>query len=193
MKKAIIDSRNSFRSIFIWLIRKKCQLIFVLFLTSCSVHNQVNKDDYITVSKDFSGSFYDKLDTLSAQYDGRMFTRSLMKGFTEVENIDYSKPIQITINRRELFLNFEDLNQKQYVLKFYGKLHKKRFVFYTTYKTVSFPILFISKEIEKFEINFPNENEIVFENISESQGMFLIFGGGGASQLNYKFKLIRNE
>ena len=193
MKTVTNDFSNSFRSIFIWLIRKSCPFIFVLFFSSCSVHNQINKDDYISISKDFSGSFYDKLDTLSAQYDGKIFTRSFMKEFTAVENIDYSKAIQIRINKTELFLSFEDINKKQYVLKFYGKLHKKRFVFYTYYKTVSFPILFISKEIEKFEINFPNENEIVFENKSENQGMFLIFGGGGASQLDFKFKLIKNE
>ena len=193
MKKEINDFSNSTWSIIDWLIRKRWQFIFLLLLTSCSVHNQINKDDYISISKDFSGSFYDKLDTLNAEYDGRIFTRSLMKEFTAVENIDYSKPIQISINKTELFLSFEDINQKQYVLKFYGKRHKKRFVFYTYYKTVSFPILFISKEIEKFEINFPSENEIVFENKSENQGMFLFFGAGGFSKLDYKFKLITNE
>ena len=193
MKKAINDFSNSLRSIFNWLIRKKWQFVFVLSFTSCSVDNQINKDDYLAVSKGFSGSFYDKLDTLSAQYDGSIYTRSLMKGFTEVDNINYAKPIQISINKTELYLSFEDINKKQYVLKFYGKRRKKRFVFYTNYKTVSFPILFISKEVEKFEINFPNENEIVFENKSESQGMFLIFGAGISSKSDYKFKLIRNE
>ena len=193
MKTVNNDFSNSFRSIFHWLVRKRWPFIFLVFLTSCSVHNKINKDDYVPILKTFSGSFYDKLDTISAQYDGRMFTRSLLKEFTAVENIDYSKPIQISMNKTELFLSFKDINQKQYVLKFYGKLHEKRFIFYTNYKTVSFPILFISKEIEKFEINFPNEHEIVFENKSESQGMFLIFGAGGSSQLDYKFKLIRNE
>lgn len=193
MKKVRNDFLECFKERFSWLLNKKWQFLLVFILTSCSVQNKVNKDDYLPISRGFSGIFYDRLDTISSNYDARINTRSLMKDLTNIEDIDYLKPIHIDLNQKEMYLSFETIHMKKYVVKFYGKRHKNRFVFYTNYKTISFPILFISKEVEKFEINFPTENEIVFESKSVNEGMFLLFGAGNSSKSDYKFKLIRNE
>ncbi len=193
MENAINYFNSYFRRFFNLLIGIKWQCVLLLFLTSCGIHNQVNKDDNIKFPKDLSASFYDKLDTVSTDFNGTLYSRSLIKDLTNIDNIDYSKPIRIDLNRNELYINCETTNRKKYVFKYYGRRHNKRFVFYTNYKTISFPILIITKDVEKYEINFPNENEIVFENKSESQGMLLLIGAGRSSKSNYKFKLIRNE
>ena len=193
MKKVRNDFLECFNAKFTRLLNKKWPFLFLFFLTSCSVQNKINKDNYLPIPKDFSASFYDKLDTISSNYDDRIYTRSLMKDLTNVESIDYLKAIKIELNQTEIYFRFETMDNKKYVVKYYGKLHRKRFVFYTNYKTVSFPILFITKEVEKFEINFPTENEIVFENKSVNEGMLMLLGAGHSSKSDYKFKLISNE
>ena len=187
MKKMISKNGKPFRFF-------KSAWLLVLFATaSCSVQNQISKDDFETIPKNFSGSFYDKLDTLQYGYDHKIYTKSLVKDFAQMNNINYSKPVQVKINDKELFLNFEDVNKKQHVLKFYGKRHQKKFVFYTNYETVSFPILFIKKEMTKFSVYLPNNGEILFENHQVNEGMVLLFGAGNDSKSIYKFKLLNNE
>lgn len=193
MKKIISENFQSVREIVFRFFKTKWQIVFVLGLASCSVQNQIDKDDFYKIPKIFSGSFYDKLDTLPNQYDNRIFTRSLIKDFANIENVNYSKPVQFTINKNEFFLNFEDTNEKQHVLKFYGKRYKKRFVFYTNYETVSFPILFISKDVTKYTIYLPDDKAIIFSNYNVNEGMFLFLGGGHSSKIDYKFKLQNNE
>ncbi len=193
MKKMISENFQSFRHIVFRFFKTKWQIVFVFAMASCSVQNQINKDDFDKIPKSFSVSFYDKPDTIAYQYDNRIYTRSLVKDFAKVDNIDYSKPIQLTLNEKELFLKFEDTNKKQHVLKFYGKRHNKRFVFYTNYETVSFPILFIKKEMSKYSIYLPNDNEVIFENHHVNEGMFLLFGAGHSSKSDYKFKLLKDE
>lgn len=168
-------------------------LVFVFSVASCSIQNQISKDDFATIPKSLSASFYDKPDTLQYGCDLKIYTKSLVKDFAKMDNINYSKPVRITIKDKELFLNFEDANKKQHVLKFYGKRHQKKFVFYTNYETVSFPIIFIKKEMTKFSVYLPNDNEMLFENHHVNEGMFLFFGAGNDTKSNYKFKLLNNE
>lgn len=168
-------------------------LVFVFSVFSCSIQNQISKDDFKVIPKGFSASFYDKLDTLQYGYDNKVFTTSLVKDFSKMQNINYSKPIGITITDKELFLNFEDVHKKQHVLKFYGRRHHKKFVFYTNYQTVSFPIIFVKKVMTKYSVYLPNDKEILFEHHHVSEGMSLFFGAGSDSKSNYKFKLLNNE
>jgi len=165
----------------------------VLLCIACSVQNQVNRDDYKVIPKNFSGSFFDRLDTLQVQYSDKIFTTSFMKQISNIDNIQYSKPIQIHIKDTELFLSYEDIHAKHYVLKFYGKRYKNKFVFYTNYQTVSFPIIFITKEMTRYSIYLPNEKEIVFEEHNVNEGMLLIFGAGNSHKSDNKFKLLPNE
>ena len=173
--------------------RKKWGYICVLLITSCSVQDQISRDDNKCIPENFSAAFNDKLDTIRSQYNNQIFTRSLMKDFANVDTIDYSIPIQIRIINDKLYLKFVDTNKKEVVLKYYGKLHKKRFVFYTNYKTISFPIVLITKEMEKYSIYLSNKNEIIFDNYNVNEGMFLIIGAGNSSGFNYKFKILENE
>jgi hypothetical protein len=174
-------------------LKEKWSYFFIVLLTSCSVQNEINKDDFNTIPKHFSASFYDKLDTINNQYDNQIFTRSLMKDFTNVTTIDYSKPIQLEIRNKELFLKFNDIYKKQIVLKFYGKNKRKKFVFYTNYETVSFPVLFMRKQMTEYSIYSTNNNELIFAKYNVSEGMFLMFGAGTSSKSDYKFKIIKNE
>lgn len=171
----------------------KWAFLFSILLTSCSVQNQINKDDFNTIPKNFTAAFYDQPDTIVNQYDSSIRVRSLVKDFAAVNTINYSKPIQIALKKNVLYLKFEDNNQKQYVLQFSGEKRKKKFVFYTNYETVSFPVLFISKEMTKYTIYLSKNDELIFENHSVSEGMLLFFGGYNSSAFDYKFKLLRNE
>lgn len=201
MRKIIKEHLTSFREedlkkyskIVNLYFRRKRIYISVLFITSCGVQNEINRDDNKPISKGFSANFYDKSDTIRNQYDNRIFTRSLIKDFSNVDNIDYSKPIQLRIVNDNLYLKFVDTNKKEFVLKYYGKLQKRRFVFYTNYKTISFPIVLITKEMTKYSIYLSSENEIIFDNHNINEGMFLMFGAGNSSKYDYKFKIIKNE
>jgi hypothetical protein len=165
----------------------------VLCFASCTVHNYISRENFKRISSNFSGKFYDHLDTIVAQYDNRIYTKSFMKQLTNVENINYLKPIQIDIKDKELFLSFEDIHKNQYVLKFYGKRSKSKFVFYTNYETISFPIVFITKNVTKYSVFMPTEKEIMFEDSHTNEGMFLLFGAENSSKSDYKFKLLKNE
>ncbi|NHN26506.1 hypothetical protein FIA58_012540 [Flavobacterium jejuense] len=172
--------------------KRKWRFVFVFLLVSCSVQNEINKDDFKSISNNFSASFYDKLDTIG-NYDNRIITRSLLKELIDIDTINYSKPIKIEIKKETLFLKFEDSNKKQYVLKFLGEKHKKRFVFYTNYKTISFPLVLMSKEMKRYSIYLTSTDEIIFANKNENTGMLLFFGAGNSSGFEYQFKLLRDE
>lgn len=193
MKKIISAHFKPFWQIAVRVFKTRWYVVFAFTLLSCSVQNQINKDDFHAIPKNFSASFYDVLDTLDNQYNNKIYTRSLMKGFTKGNNIDYANPIKIKIEDKELLLQFEDANKKQHVLKFFGQRQKKRFVFYTNYQTVSFPILFIQKEMTKYSVYLSDTNEIIFEEHQVNEGMFLLFGAGNSSKSDYKFKLLKNE
>ncbi len=160
---------------------------------SCSVQNELNADSFKRIPKSFSGRFFDVLDTLDNPHNDRIYTRSLLKTLSNMENIDYSKPIQISIFEKELQLKFNCLNEKSVVLKIPGQRYRRRFVFYTNYETVSFPVLFIAKEMTKYTIYLPDENEILFRKHNVNEGMLLIFGAGNSYKSNTNFKLLPNE
>ncbi|MFY8186766.1 MAG: hypothetical protein ACOVLC_02290 [Flavobacterium sp.] len=167
--------------------------VFTVHFVSCSVHNQTNKDDYYAIPNKFSAKFYDRLDTIPNHYSNIVITRSLVKELTGNEIIDYSKPIQININNDELYLSFHNIFGNKYVFNFHGKLRKNKFVFYTNYETISFPIIFITKKATRYSIFIRNNKEITFENYHTSEGMVLMFGAGNSSESYYKFKLLPNE
>lgn len=172
-------------------LRRKSKFLLLFLISSCSVQNDINKDDYCNISKTFSAQFYDKLDTVNVQYDNRFFTRSFTKEFTNNENIDYTKPIQIQIIDNEMYLKFSDKNNKDYVLKFFGKHSNRKFVFYTNYETITFPVVFTTKQVSKYSVYLSKENEIIFKNYNVSEGMLLLFGAGTSSDKSYIFKLIK--
>lgn len=193
MKTVMYQNVEVLSKCFKWFLKRRLQFVLVLCLASCSVHNQISREEYKSIPKDFSGKFYDQLDTIVAQYDNRIYTKSFMKGLANIDNINYSKPIEIDIKEKEMYLSFEDLHAKRFVLKFYGKRHKNKFVFYTNYKTVSFPILFINKSVNRYSVFLPTEREIIFEEHYVNEGMFLFLGAGNSSQYDNKFKLLPNE
>lgn len=172
-------------------LKRQSKFLLLFLVSSCSVQNVINTDDYQPISKTFSAKFYDKLDTVTVQYDNRFYTRSLTKGFTNNDNVDYTKPIQIQIIDNQLYLKFSDKNNKEYVIKFFGKCSKRKFVFYTNYETITFPVVFTTKQMSKYTVYLSNENEVIFKNYNVSEGMFLLFGAGGSSNRDYKFKLIK--
>lgn len=167
--------------------------LFLILCTACSVQNQIDRDDFNRIPKDFTAGFYDQPDTIINPYDNQIRVRSLVKDLAEVNNINYSKPIQITVQQNKLYLKFEDTNKKEYVLQFYGEKRLKKFVFYTNYKTVSFPILFVTKEMTKYTVYLSKKEELIFENHNVNEGMLLLFGAGSSSSRDYKFKLLKNE
>lgn len=173
--------------------RKKWSCLILFLFVSCGVQNQLDKDDFKRIPKECNVSFYDYLDTIRPQNGNPFFTRSLMKDFSNREDINYAKPIQLNISKHKLFLTFETQDQKKYVLQFFGKRHRKKFVFYTNYETISFPFLFIRKEMAQYTIQLPNENELLFDSYHVNEGMFLMFGAGSSWGSGYKFKLIENE
>ena len=156
--------------------------VFIVHFVSCSVHNQTNKDDYYAIPNKFTAKFYDRLDTIPNYYSNIVITRSLVKELTGNEIIDYSKPIQININNDELYLSFHNIFGNKYVFNFHGKLRKNKFVFYTNYETISFPIIFITKKATRYSIFIRNNKEITFENYHTSEGMVLMFGAGNSSE-----------
>ena len=170
----------------------KLTFLFLILLTSCSIQNQIDKDDFNKIPKDFSAHFYDQPDTIVYPYDNRIRVRSLIRDFTDVI-VDYSKPIRIDLQQNKLYLNFEDTNQKKYALQFFGEKRQKKFIFYTNYETISFPILFMRKEMTKYTVCLSKSDEIIFENQSVSEGIVLFFGGASSSKRDYKFKLLKNE
>lgn len=174
-------------------LKQNWPILFVFCITSCTIQNQINREGYKSIPPKFSGKFYDQLDTLRIQYDNRIFTSSLLKKMSNIDNVDYSKPIQIDIKDKELFLSYSDARSKRYVLKFYGKRYKNKFVFYTNYETISFPIIFISKEMTKYSIYLPSDKEIIFEMHSVNEAALLFFGGDSSHRSDNKFKLLPNE
>lgn len=175
-----------------YLVMKVCIMIFFFLGISCSVQDNISKDDFKKIPSNFSAQFYDKLDSVG-NYNNKVITRSLLTDFVDNNNINYAIPVKIAIVDNELFLSFKDVNEKQFVLKFYGKKYKSRFVFYTNYKTVSFPFILMSKEMQKYRIYLTNTNEIIFQKESENTGMLLFFGAGSSSVNDYQFKLLKNE
>ena len=167
--------------------------LLLILLTSCSVQNEISKDDFNRIPKDFSAHFYDQPDTIKVAYDNSIRVRSLVKDFTDLNNIDYAKPIKIDVRQKELYLKFVDTNQEEHVLQFYGEKRKKKFVFYTNYETITFPIVFMRKEMVKYSVYLSNNNDVIFENYNVNEGMFLLFGAGNSWQRDYKFKLLKNE
>lgn len=193
MKKIIYKNFETFLMFVSWFLKRKIQAVFLLCFASCTVHNYISREDFRRIPNHFSGKFYDHLDTIVSQYDNRIYTKSFMKQLTNIENIKYSKPIKIDIKEQELYLSFEDTHAKHYVLKFYGKRHKHKFVFYTNYETISFPIVFITKNVTKYSVFMPTEKEIMFEDSHTNEGMLLLFGAGNSHKSDNKFKLIENE
>ena len=172
--------------------KRKWRFIFVFFLVSCSVQNRVSKEDYRKLPKNFSASFYDKLDTVYYKANTDYFTRSFVADFTKI-SIDYTIPIQVQIKQDLLFLKFSDKKKKEYVLQFYGKHQHKKFVFYTNYKTITFPFLFMTKQVTRYSIYLPTEKDILFQNESVSEGMLLLFGASHSSGFKYEFKILKDE
>ena len=158
---------------------------------SCSADSQLNTDEFKKIPDDFSVNFFDKLDTIRNSYDKNFFTRSLSKELTNNNDINYNKPINLNIINDELFLKFEDNKSKTLVIKFYGKRFKNRFVFYSRYETISFPVLFITKSMEKFIVYFANNNEIIVKKFHDNEGMVLFLGAGNSFDVQYKFKIIK--
>ena len=173
--------------------KRKFRFVFVLFLASCSVQNQINKEEFEKTPKKLSVRFYDKLDTIQHQYGNQFFTRSLINEFTDKKNIDYTKPIELKLQKDDLYITFQDILRKQFVIKINGKRHRKRFVFYTNYETISFPVILISKQMTKYSIEFPNNETVLFKRNYTSEGMFLLFGAGSSSEKEYIFKIIKDE
>lgn len=166
----------------------------IVFLSiSCSVQNKIDTDYFKELSPNLNIAFYDKLDTIRNSYDSNYFTKSFLKQFTDKNNVDYSKPVILKLEQDKLYLHFKDLNQKEYVLQFYGKQHKKKFVFYTNYKTINVPVLLLTKEMERFKMYVSENNEVVFEKYNVNEGMLLVFGAGHSSKSLYKFKILKNE
>ncbi len=173
--------------------RKKWSYLLLVLFVSCGAQYDIDRDNFKRVPKECRVSFYDKLDTIKNQNDARFFTRSLLKDFSNREDINYSKPITMEIKNNELFIQFETTDQKRYVLQFFGKHQRRKFVFYTNYETISFPLIFIRKEMARYTIQLPSENELLFDTNHVNEGMFLMLGAGHSYGSGYKFKLIKNE
>lgn len=192
MKKRI-ENFYGFEKRLLSCLKRNWPVLFVFCIASCTIQNTINRDGYKSIPPKFSGKFYDQLDTLRVQYDNRISTSSLLKRISNIGNVDYSKPIQIDIKDKELFLSYSDASAKRHVLKFYGKRYKNKFVFYTNYETISFPIIFISKEMTKYSIYLPSDREIIFEMHSVNEAALLFFGGDNSHKSDNKFKLLPNE
>ena len=173
--------------------KRKFRFVFVLFLVSCSVQNAINKEEFEKIPKSMSVRFYDKLDTIQHQYGNQFFTRSFVNEFTDKKNIDYGEPIELKLQKDDLYIKFQDTLKKQFVIKVSGKRYRKRFVFYTNYETVSFPVIFISKQMTKFVLEFPNDDSILVKRADTNEGMALFFGAGSSSENKYIFKIIKDE
>lgn len=173
--------------------KRKFRFVFVLFLVSCSVQDAINKEEFEKIPKSMSVRFYDKLDTIQHQYGNQFFTRSFVNEFTDKKNIDYGEPIELKLQKDDLYIKFQDTLKKQFIIKVSGKRYRKRFVFYTNYETVSFPVIFISKQMTKFVLEFPNDESILIKRADTNEGMALFFGAGSSSENEYIFKIIKDE
>ncbi|CCG54198.1 Protein of unknown function [Flavobacterium indicum GPTSA100-9 = DSM 17447] len=175
--------------------KRKFRFVFFILLASCGVQNPIDKDLYVKCPTDTTVVFYDKLDTLfsNAKYDTEVHTRSFIKNFTDKQFIDYSKPIELKIQKNQLFLKFEDALQRKFVLHFYGKHYKNKFVFYTNYETINFPLIFTTKQMTKYAVCFINKTTLEIKEYYVSEGMMLFFGAGHSSNRIYKFNTISNE
>ena len=173
--------------------KRKFRFVFVLFLVSCSVQDAINKEEFEKIPKSMSVRFYDKLDTIQHQYGNQFFTRSFVNEFTDKKNIDYGEPIELKLQKDDLYIKFQDTLKKQFVIKVSGKRYRKRFIFYTNYETVSFPVIFISKQMTKFVLEFPNDDSILVKRADTNEGMALFFGAGSSSENEYIFKIIKDE
>lgn len=201
MKKIFSESLASFRekdlkqySIIVnQYLKRKWRIVFVFFLVSCSVQNVIVQDKYKKIPKQTSVRFYDKLDTLQHQYGNQYFTMSFMNEFTDKKNIDFSVPIELQILKDDLYIKFQDDFKKQFVIKVNGKRKRKRFVFYLNYETVSFPVIFISKQMIRYTIEFPKDDEVMIRRNSTNEGMLLFLGGGSSSENEYIFKILKDE
>lgn len=201
MKKIFSESLASFREkdlkqyskIINQYFKRKWRFVFVFFLVSCSVQNVIVQDEYKKIPKQMSVRFYDKLDTIQHQYGNQFFTRSFMNEFTDKKNIDFSVPIELQLLKDDLYIKFQDDFNKQFVIKVSGKRKRKRFVFYLNYQTVSFPIIFITKQMIRYTIEFPKDDEVMIRRNSTNEGMALFLGGGSSSENEYIFKIVKDE
>lgn len=173
--------------------KRKCRFVFVFFLVSCSVQNQIDKGEFKRVPRVMSVRFYDKLDTIQHQYGDQFFTKSFINEFTDKKNVDYSKPIELKLQKDDLYIQFQDVLKKKFVIKVSGKRKRKRFVFYSNYETISFPVIFITKQMTKFVIEFPDDNSILIKRADTNEGMMLFFGAGNSFEKEYIFKIIKDE
>ncbi|AWA28830.1 hypothetical protein HYN48_01280 [Flavobacterium magnum] len=175
MKTTSFHRHRSRRQRLYRILRRTLCIALLGSIMSCSIQNQTDKSDFKAMPEDFSARFYDKPDTLKYHQDNRIHTRSFVKDFAGNENIDFSKPIRITIHNTALFLDFDDTYGKKHVLQFCGQRRRNRFVFYTS------------------TLYLPNDREILVEKHQVGEGMFLLLGGGSSSKSNYQFKILQDE
>lgn len=171
-------------------ISKVAALLVLITTISCSVQNEISSDNFKKIEPNLDMKFYDKLDTIRNQYDASISTRSFVKLFTDKNDVDYSKPVALKMTENKMYLHFNDNNKKEFVLVFHGKLHKKKFVFYTNYETINFPVLFMSKQMERFKIQISENQELLIEKYHVSEGVLLCFGAGNSYENIYKFKIL---
>lgn len=202
MKKIIAEKYESFKAkdlknyskiVNAYFRRKKYILLLALLTLSCSVQNEVNTDYYKTLEPNLHVSFYDKLDTIRNQYNSQFYTKSFIKTFTESEAVDYSKPISLKLQKDIMYLQFTNKNKKQIVLQFYGKKRHKKFVFYTNYETISFPVLLMKKEMQRFKVYISESKELIIQKYNVNEGMLLFFGAGNSYENVYRFKILKDE
>lgn len=184
------DLKNYSKIVNAYFRRKKVFSLMALTSISCSVQNNIDTDNFKQLKPDFNLSFYDKLDTIRNQYDASISTRSFVKLFTDKNDVDYSKPVNIKMTENKMYLCFSDVQKKEFVLQFYGKLHKKKFVFYTNYKTINFPVLLLIKQMERYKIQLSENNELLIEKYNVNEGMMLCFGAGNSYENLYRFKIL---
>lgn len=171
-------------------VSKIAALLVLLTTISCSVQNQMDTDCFKPLEPNLNVRFYDKLDTIRSQYDASIYTKSFIKLFTDKNDVDYSKPISLKLEQNKMYLHFSDIHKKEFVLQFYGKLHKKKFVFYTNYKTINFPVLLMTKQMERYKINLSENNELLVEKYNVNEGMLFCFGAGNSYENLYRFKIL---
>lgn len=183
------DLKNYSKIVNAYFKRKKILLLISFTTISCSVQNEINTDGFKKLEPNLNVRFYDKLDTI-AHYDIRVLTKSLIKDFIDNDKVDYSKPVSLKLEKDKMYLRFTDVNKKEFILQFHGKLHRKKFVFYTNYETINFPFLLMKKQMERFKVCISENNDLLIEKYKVSEGMFLLFGAGTSNENMYKFKIL---
>lgn len=175
--------------------KRKFRFVFVVILVSCSAQSPIESENYEKFPENFSAHFYDKLDTLQpvSSCDQRIYTRSFLKNFTQNETVNYQVPLEIKIRNEKIFLRFEDIFHNYHVIQFYGKKYKDKYVFYTNYKTISFPVLFTTKEMTKYICSLQNNNEFVVKEYSVNEANLFFLGAGNAYNQVYRFKILNHE